>query len=94
MATQMSSPAPSDPHSIYRDVWSKKPILRLVYQDYYRRIAEKCVPGETFEIGGGIGQLKGFIPAAWSSDIQHSPMVDVVADAQKLPFRPGASATS
>lgn len=89
MASQISTAAPSDPHSTYRDVWSKKPILRLVYQDYYRRIADMCVPGETIEIGGGIGQLKGFIPSAWSSDIQHSPMVDIVADAQKLPFRSG-----
>jgi len=86
----MSTTLSHDPHASYRSVWSKKPILRLVYEDYYRRIAEACVVGETIEIGGGIGQLKSFIPTAISSDIQHSPMVDVVADAQNLPFRSGA----
>src|SRR5258706_444449 len=86
----MSCTIPTDPHASYRSVWSQKPILRLVYEDYYRRIAAACVAGETIEIGGGIGQLKNFIPAAISSDIQHSPMVDVVADAQNLPFRSGA----
>ena len=86
----MSSTIQSDPHASYRSVWSTKPILRLVYEDYYRRIAAACVAGETIEIGGGIGQLKNFIPSAISSDIQHSPMVDVVADAQNLPFGSGA----
>jgi SAM-dependent methyltransferase len=86
----MSTIPSSDPHASYRSVWSKKPILRVVYEDYYRRIASECVSGETIEIGGGIGQLKDFIPHAISSDIQHSPMIDVVADAQNLPFRSGA----
>src|SRR5437773_10509115 len=86
----MSSTLSCDPHASYRSVWSKKPILRLVYKDYYGRIAEACGAGETIEIGGGIGQLKSFIPTAISSDIQHSPMIDVVADAQDLPFRSGA----
>lgn len=86
----MSTTLSHDPHASYRSVWATKPILRLVYEDYYRRIAAACVPGETIEIGGGIGQLKNFIPAAISSDIQHSPMVDVVADAQNLPFGSGA----
>ncbi len=44
MASKTSAP-PSDPHASYREVWSRKPILRLVYQDYYRRIAAMCVPG-------------------------------------------------
>ncbi|WP_029583523.1 class I SAM-dependent methyltransferase [Bradyrhizobium sp. URHD0069] len=86
----MSTTLSCDPHASYRSVWSKKPMLRRVYEDYYRRIAAACVAGETIEIGSGIGQLKSFIPTAISSDIQHSPMIDVVADAQNLPFRSGA----
>jgi len=86
----MSTTFSYDPHASYRSVWSSKPILRVVYRDYYRRIAEAWVAGETIEIGGGIGQLKTFIPTAISSDIQHSPMIDLVADAQNLPFRSGA----
>lgn len=79
-----------DPHAEYRVVWASKAVLRLIYDDYYGRIAAACVPGITIEIGGGIGQLKNFMPDAISSDIQDSPMIDVVADAQRLPFRSGA----
>jgi SAM-dependent methyltransferase len=80
----------ADRHGEYREVWANKRALRLIYDDYYRRIARACVPGKTIEIGGGIGQLKTFMPDAISSDIQNSPMIDVVADAQKLPFRTSA----
>jgi SAM-dependent methyltransferase len=76
-----------DPHRQYREIWTKKNILQLIYKDYYRRITTACAPGVTIEIGGGIGQFKTFMPDAISSDIQNSPMIDVVADAQKLPFR-------
>src|SRR5947209_4729587 len=79
-----------DPHAEYREIWTSKKLLKLVYDDYYHRIAEACVPGITIEIGGGIGQFKEFSPEAISSDIQCSPMIDVVADAQRLPFRTAA----
>jgi SAM-dependent methyltransferase len=81
---------PVDPHAKYREIWASKKLLRLVYDDYYRRITDACVPGVTVELGGGIGQFKEFLPGAISSDIQNSPMIDVVADAQRLPFRTGA----
>jgi SAM-dependent methyltransferase len=83
----MSSAPRSDPHAEHRGIWASKKLLRLVYEDYYRRLAGACGPGITLEIGGGIGQLKAFMPDAISSDIQFSPMIDVVADAQKLPFQ-------
>jgi SAM-dependent methyltransferase len=79
-----------DPHAEYREIWASKKLLKSVYDDYYHRIAEACVPGVTIEIGGGIGQFKEVLPEAISSDIQHSPMIDVVADAQRLPFRTAA----
>ena len=80
----------SDPHFEYRTVWSNKSVLGVVYGDYYRRIVACCVPGATVELGGGIGQLKSFMPDAILSDIQKSPMIDVVADAQRLPFQSSA----
>lgn len=80
---------PNDPHAKYREIWASKKLLKLVYDDYYRRIIDACVPGITVELGGGMGQFKEFLPGAISSDIQKSPMIDVVADAQRLPFRTG-----
>lgn len=80
----------SDELSEYRAVWQRKPVLRLVYADYFNRIASHCIPGRTLEIGGGIGNLKELLPDVTSSDIQLSENLDVVADAQNLPIKNGA----
>lgn len=74
----------------YRSVWERKPVLRAVYNDIFERIARRSVPGTTLEIGGGIGNLKERISDLLSSDIQFAPWLDLVADAQKLPFGDGA----
>jgi SAM-dependent methyltransferase len=71
----------------YMAVWQSKAALRLVYSDFFDRISRQCGPGPTLEIGGGIGNLKEHLLELWSSDIQHSADLDLVADAQRLPFR-------
>lgn len=70
----------------YRLIWDQKPVLRTVYNDIFERIASRTVSGTTLEIGGGIGNLKERIADLISSDIQFAPWLDLVADAQKLPF--------
>lgn len=70
----------------YRRAWESKPLLRRVYNDIYDRIANACVEGQSLEIGGGIGQFKDRFPSVIATDIQSSPWLDVVADAQRLPF--------
>lgn len=74
----------------YRSVWERKPVLRTVYNDIFERIASRAVPGTTLEIGGGIGNLKERIADLISSDIQFASWLDLVADAQKLPFADNA----
>lgn len=74
----------------YRAVWERKPVLRAVYQGYYRQMAEACCPGPTLEIGGGSGNLKEFLPAVVCTDIRSVPWLDVVADAHALPFATGS----
>ena len=69
-----------------RKTWQDKPVLRAIYHDYYRRMVESCQPGQTLEIGGGSGNLKGFLDNVISTDIQAVPWLDVAADAQMLPF--------
>lgn len=71
----------------YRIVWESKPVLRALYQDYYRQIIAACRPGLTLEIGGGSGNLKAFAPHVISTDILPAAWLDAVADAQALPFR-------
>jgi SAM-dependent methyltransferase len=80
----------SDSLAEYRNVWERKPVLRTVYDDLFNRIASHCIPGHTLEIGGGIGNLSDKIDGMISSDIQFAPWLDLVADAQRLPFANGA----
>jgi SAM-dependent methyltransferase len=80
-----------DPHD-YRAIWNRKPVLRAVYQDIYRRILDECVAGPTLEIGGGSGNFKSFAPDTISSEVVAVPWVDVACDAQRLPFADGSFA--
>lgn len=70
----------------YARVWDQKPVLRLIYDDFYDRIVDSCVPGMTLEIGGGIGNLKQRLGNVISTDVQFAPWLNCVADAQILPF--------
>ncbi len=83
-------PISGAPLAGYRSVWDRKPVLRVVYDDLFRRIADACVPGMTLEIGGGSGNLAERLPDVVASDIQYAPWLNLVADAQRLPFAAGA----
>jgi SAM-dependent methyltransferase len=76
----------SETLSQYREIWNRKSVLRLLYDDIFQRVADCVVNGPTLELGGGIGNLKEKIASLISSDIQFSPWLDLVADAQRLPF--------
>ena len=78
--------APSESLDCFRRTWAQKPVLRLIYDDFYARIAACCRPGRTIEIGGGIGNLKERIKHVISTDLQPAAWLDCVADAQRLPF--------
>ncbi len=70
----------------FASVWERKPVLRTIYSHYYRLILAACGPGRTLEIGGGVGNLKRFAKEILTVDILPAPWLDVVCDAQKLPF--------
>jgi SAM-dependent methyltransferase len=70
----------------YRRIWERKPVLREIYLDIYRRILIQTAPGPTLEIGGGSGNFKAFAPGTTSIDIVPASWLDVVCDAQRLPF--------
>ena len=74
----------------HRAIWERKPALRKVYKDYYDRILAQCRQGSTLEIGSGIGNLKDYCPQLTSVDIVTGESVDVVSDAQALPFAGGS----
>ena len=70
----------------HQAVWQSKPILRLLYTEWYREIVSWLQPGPTLEVGGGTGNLKEFAPSVVCTDIVKLPWLDAVADAQQLPF--------
>lgn len=79
-----------DALTAHRLTWQRKPVLRAIYEDFYRRIIAVCIPGRTLEVGGGSGNLKAYLPQVVSTDIVIKPWLDAAADAQALPFVDGA----
>src|SRR6185295_15256915 len=49
-------------------VWQQKPILRLLYREWYQEIAEWLQSGRTLEVGRGTGNLKEFAPSVVCTD--------------------------
>ena len=82
----------TEPLGQYAKVWKRKPVLRLIYDDFYDRLVAHCRPGLTIEIGGGIGNLKQRLGEVVATDIQFAPWLDCVADAQRLPFAASCAA--
>lgn len=66
--------------------WDRKAGLRIIYHDLYRRMADARVPGRTLEVGGGSGIFKEFDRAIVSTDLEFFDRIDVLSDAQALPF--------
>jgi SAM-dependent methyltransferase len=71
-------------------VWQKKPVLRMLYREWYQEISGWLQTGRTLEVGGGTGNLKECAPSVICTDIVKLPWLDAVADAQQLPFVSGS----
>ena len=69
-----------------REVWNAKPLIRELYAHYHELMLGHCIPGSVVEIGTGCGSLKSYEGGVVSLDVVNSPWVDIVADAQALPF--------
>jgi SAM-dependent methyltransferase len=71
----------------HRRIWKNKKILRLIYQDWYKKICRDLIPGTTLEIGSGTGNFKEFKKDVITSDIDPCPWLDMCFDAHKIPLR-------
>ena len=77
----------------HRDVWDRKPGLRMVYAGYHRSmLAALPADGPILEIGGGSGNFLDIAPGATSVDLTPSPWVHACCDAHELPFADAAIA--
>lgn len=86
-------PIPDDQHNIEiqknAEYWKSKPVLRKVYQGFYKLIAQHIrddIRGKIVEIGSGIGNLKTVIPECLCTDIFPNPWIDQVENAYSLSF--------
>lgn len=69
-------------------ILSQKPFLQRIYDDWYRDLAAQLpnVEGPVVELGSGAGYGRRYIPGLITSDLFPCATVQLVADAQQLPF--------
>jgi len=72
------------------DYWNSKPILREIYYNFYKLIADQLTnknDSNIVELGSGIGNLKSMIPQAICTDLFANPWIDQVENAYNLSFK-------
>lgn len=70
--------------------WNRKPVLRMAYRDFHRRIAahlDASLPGKIVELGSGIGNIREVIPGVIRTDLFPNPWIDQVENAYALSFQ-------
>ena len=71
------------------EYWHRKPLLKLVYHDFYRLIAthlSNLPASQTVELGSGLGNIKEVIPHCLRTDLFPNPWIDQVENAYRLSF--------
>jgi hypothetical protein len=69
--------------------WNQKPILKILYGDFYRRIAahlSNLPEGKTVELGSGLGNIHEVIPNCLRTDLFPNPWIDQIENAYRLSF--------
>jgi len=64
--------------------WESSPPVRAFYGSLYQDILDRLAPGDTLELGSGIGVFKTFLPEATTSDIQKTRYVDMAVDCYRI----------
>jgi SAM-dependent methyltransferase len=73
-------------HKNAKAAWNNKSGFRFIHKDLYTRILASLKSGSVVEIGSGMSEFKSFCPNVTTSDIINTGDLDVIADAQSLPF--------
>ena len=75
--------------------WKERRLLRVIYVEWYRWLADRLsqVPGESIELGSGIGKLRAVTgDKVVLTDVELTPWVDAKVDALHLPYQDGSLA--
>ena len=75
-----------DEYYARRQIWAKKPQIRLVYQRWVNKIRKFLVQGPLLEVGSSSGLLKDFLPEVILSDVFKLPWIDRVIDCMDMPL--------
>ena len=76
----------------HREVLERKPILQRVFREFHQVLVELDqlyfgdTPGFRVELGAGVAPAREMVPDLVVSDVVWAPHLDLVADAQRLPF--------
>jgi SAM-dependent methyltransferase len=78
--------------ALRRRVIQQKSFLRQIYAEWYEEIGATLPEGAgaLLELGSGAGFMAERIPELTTSDLLPVPGIDLVADAQRLPFADGS----
>jgi len=81
----------ADELAFQRDVWQRKPVLRELYQHWYKQIVRALAPLKpVIEAGSGCGNFKSYYPECVATDVLKSgPWIDRIVDAHSPPFAAG-----
>jgi SAM-dependent methyltransferase len=79
-----------DPNTteLRKQIISSKPFLKEIYDEWYAMLARELPPGEgkVLELGSGGGYCGHFIPGLITSEVFQCSAVQVIVDAQRMPF--------
>ena len=72
-----------------RHAWEKKPMLQMIYRNFYRQIESRIdpqLPGPVVELGSGMGRIKEVIPQCITTDLFPNPWLDRCENCYQLSF--------
>jgi hypothetical protein len=72
-----------------QEYWNRKPLLKTLYGDFYRLIAQNLshLPeSKIVELGSGLGNIHEVIPNCVRTDLFPNPWIDQVENAYQLSF--------
>jgi SAM-dependent methyltransferase len=71
------------------ELWNRKPLLHVIYGDFYRLIAQhlsRLPDSKIVELGSGLGNIKEVIPDCLRTDLFPNPWIDQIENAYNLSF--------
>lgn len=74
--------------------WNRRPLLRELYRRWFLEVRSQMssVPGESVELGSGIGRFRDICPEIVATDVEVTRWADDVVRAEELPYADAALA--